>query len=65
MVPLDRLMIETDCPYISPEPVRAKLPCEPAFLIHTAKKIAKVKEIDFEDFIKTVTDTSRKFFNLP
>jgi len=65
MVPLNRLMVETDCPFISPEPVRSKHPCEPAFLKHTAAKIAEVKNIPLEDFAEQVTATSKEFFNLP
>lgn len=65
LVPLDRLMIETDCPYMSPEPVRNTRPCEPAMLIHTAKKLAEVKEMDLEDFAQAVTATSKQFFSLP
>jgi len=64
IVPLDRIMVETDCPYISPEPVRSKRPCEPAFLVHTAKKMAELKGIDFADFAREVTATSRNFFHL-
>jgi len=64
IVPLDRMMIETDCPYISPEPVRSKRPCEPAFLVHTAKKLAELKGMDLADFAAEVTATSRNFFNL-
>jgi len=62
IVPLDRMMVETDCPYISPEPVRNKRPCEPAFLVHTAKKLAELKGMDFADFAVEVTATSRNFF---
>ncbi len=65
IVPLDRMMIETDCPYISPEPVRNIRPCEPALLIHTAQKIAELKGISLPDLAGAVTATSRKFFNLP
>lgn len=65
LVPLDRLMIETDCPFISPEPVRNTRPCEPAMLVHTAKKIAEVKEMDLQEFAEAVTATSKQFFNLP
>jgi len=64
IVPLDRMMIETDCPYISPEPVRNKKPCEPAFVVHTAKKLAELKGTDFADFAAEVTATSRNFFGL-
>ena len=64
LVPLDKMMVETDCPYISPEPVRNKQPCEPAFMVHTAKKLAELKGMDLEDFACEVTATSRNFFNL-
>jgi TatD DNase family protein len=65
LVPLDKMMVETDCPYISPEPVRNKRPCEPAFMVHTARKLAELKGMDFEDFAREVTATSKYFFNLP
>ena len=65
IVPLDRMMIETDCPYMSPTPVRNKRPCEPAMLIHTAKLLAELHETSLEDFAAAVTATSKAFFNLP
>jgi len=65
LVPLDRMMVETDCPYISPEPVRNQQPCEPAFMVYTARKLAQLKNMDFEDFAREVTATSKNFFNLP
>jgi len=63
-VPIDRLMVETDSPFISPDPVRNKKPCEPAFMVHTARKLAELKGMEFEDFARTATETSRRFFNL-
>lgn len=65
MVPMDRLMIETDCPYMSPDPMRKQKINEPALMIHTAKRIAELKQIDLSDFAKAVTATSRTFFALP
>ncbi len=65
LVPLDRMMIETDCPYISPEPVRNKRPCEPAMLIHTARKLAEIHNMPPEGFAVSVSGTSEEFFNLP
>jgi len=65
IVPLARMMVETDCPYISPEPVRNKRPCEPAFMVHTARKLAELKGMDLADFARQVTATSKYFFNLP
>ncbi len=64
LVPLDRMMIETDCPYISPEPVRNKRPCEPAMLIHTAKKLAEIHDMPLEDFARAIARTSERFFSL-
>jgi len=65
IVPLDRMMVETDCPFISPEPVRNRRPCEPAFMVHTVRKLAELRGMDFEDFAREVTATSKFFFNLP
>ena len=64
MIPLDRLMIETDCPYISPHPVRNIRPNEPALLIHTAKCLADVHGISLEEFTEKVPKTSETFFGL-
>jgi TatD DNase family protein len=64
MVPLERMMIETDCPFMSPEPVRNTRPCEPAMMVHIAKRLAEVKGMDFEEFASAVTETSVRFFGL-
>jgi TatD DNase family protein len=64
-VPVDKLMIETDSPYLSPEPMRKQKVNEPALLVHTAKFIAALKMIELDDFAKKVTATTREFFNLP
>ena len=65
LVPVERLMIETDCPYMSPEPMRKQKVNEPALMIHTAKCIAEVKNMDLDSFAEAVTATSRDFFSLP
>jgi len=64
VVPLDRLMLETDCPYMSPEPMRRQKVNEPALLIHTAKFLAELKGMDLTDFVEAVTATSRAFFKI-
>ena len=64
VVPLERLMLETDCPYMSPEPMRKQKINEPALLIHTAKFLANLKAMDLEDFVQKITTMSRAFFNL-
>jgi len=65
IVPLDRLMLETDCPYMTPEPMRKQKINEPALMLHTAKRLAQLKQMDLPDFAKTTTATSRTFFALP
>jgi TatD DNase family protein len=65
IVPVDRLMLETDCPYMSPEPMRKQKINEPALMIHAAKHLAELKQIDFTDFANAVTATSKNFFDLP
>lgn len=64
-VPLDRLMIETDCPYMSPEPVRKKKPNEPALMVHTARLLAELKGVEPDTFGRTSSETARRFFGLP
>jgi len=65
IVPVDRLMLETDCPYMSPEPMRKQKINEPALMVHTARFLAELKEMDPADFARAVTTTSKSFFGLP
>jgi len=64
-VPLERLMIETDAPYMSPEPMRKQKVNEPALLVHTARFIAELKGMKLADFAEVVTATTKQFFALP
>jgi TatD DNase family protein len=59
-IPMDRLLIETDAPYLAPMPLRGKAN-EPAFLVHTAEFVAKLKGVDIEEL---ATRTSANFFRL-
>lgn len=59
-VPLDRLLVETDAPYLAPEPMRGKKN-EPAFVAHTAAALAKVKGVGLETIAR---ETSDNFFRL-
>ena len=59
-VPLDRLLVETDAPFLAPEPFRGKTN-EPAYVVHTAKALAHVKGISPEEL---ATVTSENFFRL-
>ena len=60
---LDRLMIETDAPYLTPMPHRGK-PNEPAYLKHTAEFCAGVFGVSFEQLAEATTRNARKFFGL-
>lgn len=59
-VPLDRLLVETDSPYLAPEPYRGKSN-EPAFVVETAKVLANLKEVSFEELS---VQTSHNFLTL-
>lgn len=60
-VPLDRILIETDCPYLAPVPFRGK-PNQPAYVKHTAEFIAKSRGIDFDEFAQTTTQNFEHLF---
>ena len=62
--PAERLMVETDAPYLSPVPVRNVRPCEPAFVAHTARFLAELRGISFENFVNTTTANAKAFFGL-
>lgn len=65
LVPADRLMIETDAPYLSPVPVRSVRPNEPSFLPHTAKCIAAARGEALETFARRVRANTIRFYGLP
>lgn len=62
-IPLNQIMLETDGPFLAPEPHRGKR-CESAFMVETAKALAKVKGLTLEEVAQTTTSTAVKFFNL-
>jgi len=64
-IPIERLMVETDSPYMSPEPMRKQKVNEPALLVHTANFLAELKGMEPAEFIAAVTATTKQFFNLP
>jgi TatD DNase family protein len=64
VVPMERMMVETDCPYMSPEPMRKQKINEPALMVHTAKRLAELKGMGLGDFAEAVTATSKAFFDI-
>ena len=63
-IPLERIVLETDCPFLTPHPMRGKRN-EPAFLIYTAQKLAEIKNISLEEIGEITTANALKFFNIP
>src|SRR5699024_5711073 len=63
MVPLDRLLIETDCPYLAPHPNRGKRN-EPAYVRLVAEQIAELRGLSLEELAKATTDNAHRVFNL-
>jgi TatD DNase family protein len=60
-LPNDKILVETDSPYLSPEPLRGKSN-EPSHIIHTINFLSKIKQIDSEDFAKITTSNFFKLF---
>jgi TatD DNase family protein len=58
-VPLDRMLLETDAPYLAPVPQRGKRN-EPAFLVHTARKLAELRGVPVEEIVRATTGNSRR-----
>ncbi|MCK5762066.1 MAG: TatD family hydrolase [Candidatus Izimaplasma sp.] len=63
MVPLDKILVETDAPYLSPHPFRGKIN-EPARVKLVAEEIARIKNINYEDFAKQTTKNAYKLFDI-
>jgi len=59
--PRDRFMLETDCPFLAPEPFRGKR-CEPAYVKEIAEMAAKVKGWTLEELSQATCETARRFF---
>ena len=62
-LPLDRIVLETDAPYLAPVPCRGKRN-EPAFLVHTAQKIAEIRQISLEEVAEATSTNVQALFQL-
>ena len=61
LVPADRLLVETDSPYLAPVPYRGKR-CEPAYVRETALAVATLRGVSFPDLARTTADNARRLF---
>jgi TatD DNase family protein len=59
--PLDRILVETDSPYLAPVPLRGK-PCEPAYVVHTARRVAELRGIPLEALAEATTANAERRF---
>jgi len=64
LVPDDRIMVETDAPYLSPEPVRKVRPNVPAHVVHTARCVAELRGMSYEAFEALVDRNAERFFGI-
>ena len=63
-VPEDRLLIETDSPYLSPEPFRGKRPNEPARVEHTLRCLADIRAVSAEHLAEVTTANAKRLFGI-
>lgn len=62
-IPFDKIMVETDAPFVSPAPYRGKRN-EPAYVEYVAEKIAEIRGVSFEEIAKITTANARKLFKI-
>lgn len=63
-VPLERILLETDCPYLAPEPYRGRR-SEPAYVREIAERVAAIKRLSVEDVARVTTLNAKRLFDLP
>jgi TatD DNase family protein len=59
--PDDRILVETDSPYLAPVPLRGK-PCEPAYVVHTARRLAELRGVSLEAVARSTTANAARRF---
>ncbi len=64
LVPIDRIMVETDAPFLSPEPKRGVRPCEPWMTSLTARRLAEIRGESWPAFHRAINENSRRFFGI-
>jgi len=62
-IPLDHLLLETDCPYLAPEPYRGKRN-EPAYVAEIAKFVADLRQMDWEELAEITSSNAKRVFRL-
>jgi TatD DNase family protein len=65
LTPPDRMLVETDAPYLTPEPKRSQKTNEPALVVHVAETVARVKGVSLEEVDRRTTANVERFFGWP
>lgn len=63
-VPLDRIIVETDAPYLAPVPYRGKWPNQPEWVRHVAEKVAEVKSVSYEEVASATLENTKRLYRL-
>jgi TatD DNase family protein len=64
IAPADRILVETDAPYLSPEPKRGVRPCTPAFARLTAERLAQIRGMSFDALELQLDANTHRFFGI-
>jgi TatD DNase family protein len=62
-VPIERLLIETDCPFLAPEPFRGRRN-EPSYVRYVAENIAALRDMSLEELARVTTSNAKRLFNI-
>ena len=65
LVPIDRIMIETDAPFLSPDPHRGVRPCQPWMSSVTARAVAEIRGESWDVFHAAINENAQRFFGIP
>ncbi len=60
--PLDRILVETDCPYLTPSPMTGRN--EPIYVKYVAERIAKIRKLSYEEILELTSKNAKKLFNI-
>lgn len=61
-IPIDRILSETDCPFLTPEPLRGQFPNEPRNIPHIVKRLAEIKGVDEKDMQAQIYENAKRLF---
>lgn len=64
LTPIDRMMVETDAPFLTPEPMRKVFPNEPKFVTHVAARLAELKKLALTELDRTLDANAERFFGI-